>query len=82
MHVRTQVLQAEGKKLRLYHEMFRGDELLSTCNQLLIHVSLETRRSCEPGAAVADKLDALHIAQCKLPKPDSLPDTEWSGTPS
>jgi carnitine 3-dehydrogenase len=80
IYVRTQVLQAQGKKLRLYHEMFRGnDELLSTCNQLLVHVSLETRRSCEPGASIIEKLDQLHHAQTQLPQPESLPDNEWPG---
>jgi len=73
IHVITQVLQAEGKKLRMYHEMKREDgELLCTCNQLLIHVSLETRRSCEPGGEMAAKMKALHDAQTKLPKPESM----------
>ena len=76
----TQVLQAEGKKLRLYHEMHRAHEdgtpgdLLCTCNQLLVHVSLETRRSCEPGAAMTAKMNALHAAQTQLPKPASIRD--------
>ena len=73
IYVNTQVLQAEGKKLRLYHEMHRDNgDLLCTCNQLLIHVSLETRRSCEPGAEMAAKMKALHEAQTKLPKPESM----------
>jgi len=73
IHVITQVLQAEGKKLRMYHEMKREDgELLCTCNQLLIHVSLETRRSCEPGGEMTAKMKALHEAQSKLPKPESM----------
>lgn len=75
--VTTQVLQAEGKKLRLYHEMYRGDgkgdsDLLCICNQLLIHVSLETRRSCEPGGEMAAKMKKLHDAQTKLAKPVSM----------
>ncbi len=76
IHVRTQALEAKGKKLRLYHEMIRTSDgaLLSTCNQLLIHVSLETRRSCEPGPAVQAKLNALNAAQSKLPRPQSMRD--------
>lgn len=76
--VMTQVLQAEGKKLRMYHDMHRANQdgspgdLLCTCNQLLVHVSLETRRSCEPGPEMAAKMKALHEAQSKLPKPESL----------
>ncbi len=82
IYVRTQVLQAEGKKLRMYHEMHRksDDDLLATCNQLLIHVSLETRRSCEPGPKMAKKMKSLHEAQTRLPKPESLPDEEWSNS--
>jgi len=76
IHVRTQVLEARGKKLRLYHEMIRtaDDELLSTCNQLLLHVSLETRKSCKPEGAVLAKITALGEAQSKLPKPASMRD--------
>jgi len=78
--VMTQVLQAEGKKLRMYHEMHRDNEdgspgdLLCTCNQLLVHVSLETRRTCDPGPEMAAKMNALHEAQTKLPKPASMRD--------
>jgi carnitine 3-dehydrogenase len=76
IHVRTQVLEARGKKLRLYHEMIRSadDELLATCNQLLLHVSLETRRTCEPEGEVLEKITALGEAQSKLPKPASMRD--------
>ncbi|MEM7463941.1 MAG: carnitine 3-dehydrogenase [Pseudomonadota bacterium] len=75
IYVNTQVLQAEGKKLRMYHEMCREDgELLCTCNQLLVHVSLETRRSCEPGPEMANKMKALHDAQTALSKPASMRD--------
>jgi len=73
VRVMTQVLEAKGKKLRMYHEMMHADgRLLATCDQLLIHVSLETRRSCEPGPEVSAKLYALHEAQSKLPPPASM----------
>ncbi|WP_420408411.1 carnitine 3-dehydrogenase [Hoeflea sp.] len=76
IHVRTQVLEARGKKLRLYHEMIRSadGELLATCNQLLIHVSLETRKSCEPEGEVLARITALGEAQAKLPRPASMRD--------
>jgi len=73
IRVRTQVLEAKGKKLRMYHEMLHADgRLLATCNQLLIHVSLKTRRSCEPEGETLKKITALGEAQAKLPKPESL----------
>ena len=48
--VTTRVVLGEGKKLRLWHEMCRASDgtVLATCDQFLLHVSLETRRSCPP----------------------------------
>ena len=60
IRVETVVREGSGKKLRLSHRLFDGDgELCSTGEQLLIHVSLETRRACEPAGAVRDALEAL-----------------------
>ncbi len=70
--VRSQVLQGEGKKLRLFHRMFNatGDEM-ATAEQMLIHVSLETRRACSPAPDVLDKVEALAASHASLPQPDS-----------
>lgn len=74
--VRTQVMEAKGKKLRMFHEMLRSsdNELLATCDQLLVHVSLETRKSCDPQGDVLAKVNALGEAQAKLPRPESMRD--------
>jgi len=73
VRVRTQVLEAKGKKLRLYHEMIHADgHVLASCNQLLVHVSLETRRSCEPPPDVLARVEALGEAQGKLPPPQGV----------
>ena len=57
----TQVALAEGKKLRLLHEMKREADgtVLATCDQFLLHVSLETRRSCPPEPAISARLEAM-----------------------
>lgn len=65
IEVATRVVQGEGKKLRLWHEMRRASDgvLLATGDQFLLHVSLETRRSCPPlphVAAAVERLAALH----------------------
>ena len=62
--VETRVLIGEGKKLKLYHEMKRvsDKEILATCEQFLIHVSLETRASCMPSPAVQSAVEALAAA--------------------
>ena len=57
----TRVTEAEGKKLGLSHEMVRVSDgvRLATCDQLLIHVSLETRRSAPPAPEVAEAMGRL-----------------------
>ena len=59
--VETRVTLGQGKKLRLFHEMKRAadGELLATCDQFLLHVSLETRKSCEPPEPVLGNVEAL-----------------------
>ncbi len=59
--VETRVTLGEGKKLRLWHEMRRARdrEILATCDQFLLHVSLKTRKSCDPAPEVLERLEAL-----------------------
>ncbi|KZY46613.1 3-hydroxyacyl-CoA dehydrogenase [Roseovarius sp. HI0049] len=59
--VHTRVTEGRGKKLRCTHEMKRASdgEVMATCEQLMLHVSLETRRTCEPSDEVLAKVEAL-----------------------
>ncbi len=59
--VETRILLGEGKKLRLWHDMKRASdgEVLATCDQFLLHVSLETRRSCPPLDHVRENVERL-----------------------
>jgi carnitine 3-dehydrogenase len=68
----TQVIEGEGKRLRLFHRLRSGDRLLATGEHMLIHVSLATRAASEPGPAVAAKLAAIAEAHAALPAPDGL----------
>jgi len=48
---------SEGKKLKLAHEMKRADgTVLATASQFMLHVNLDTRKSCPPVGAVATAL--------------------------
>ena len=62
--VETRVVVGQGKKLGLQHTMMRADgTVLATCDQFLLHVSLETRKSCDPlpdVAAAVERLATLH----------------------
>ena len=64
---KTRVTLGEGKKLRLWHEMKRAsdDALLSTCDQFMLHVSLETRRSCPPLPHVLEAVERLAAAHAR-----------------
>ena len=59
--VETRVLLADGKKVKLGHEMRRASDgtALASCEQFLLHVSLDTRKSCPPVGAVAQSLSTL-----------------------
>ncbi len=73
--VETAILEGKGKKLKLAHRMLATDgTLLATAQQLLIHVSLKTRKSCEPVAPVAQGLGKMAQQHSGL---RALP--EWSG---
>jgi carnitine 3-dehydrogenase len=65
VEVLTRVTQGAGKKLRLFHEMRRGDEVCATCDQFLVHVSLETRKSCDPAPEVCAAIEALAAAHAE-----------------
>lgn len=61
VHVASRVTQGEGKKLRVFHEMRRDSnaEILATCDQMMVHVSLSTRRSSLPTPKVEAAVAAL-----------------------
>ncbi|MEM6971585.1 MAG: carnitine 3-dehydrogenase [Pseudomonadota bacterium] len=68
--VDSQVIEGAGKKLRLFHRMRDGAGAeIATGEQLLIHVSLETRRSAPPLPAVDERLARLAVAHAALPAP-------------
>lgn len=65
--VSSKVVNGEGKKLELEHQMHHLDgRLLSTAEQLLIHVDLTTRKSSLPSDEVASKLASIASAHQQL----------------
>ncbi|MEM7440505.1 MAG: carnitine 3-dehydrogenase [Pseudomonadota bacterium] len=70
--VETQVLQGEGKKMHLFHHMKHRDDgrLLATGEHMLLHVSLDTRRTSPPPDWMADRLSAIAADHAALPVPE------------
>ena len=69
IHIETQVLAGEGKKMHLFHRMFEGSRELATGEHMLIHVSLATRKASEPAPQIATALAILVEAHAALPRP-------------
>lgn len=71
IHAETQVLEAKGKKLRLFHKLFHADgTLLATGEHMLVHVDLKSRAASEPPAPIAGKAAEFAKAHAHLPTPD------------
>ena len=61
--VESRVVLADGKKVKLSHQMLDASgQLLASCEQFMLHVSLTTRKSCPPLADVEAKVTALAAA--------------------
>jgi carnitine 3-dehydrogenase len=70
--ISTQVLTGAGKKMHLFHRLWRGDgALAATVETLLLHTDLTTRRTSEPDAAVRDALAHFAKAHADLPSEGS-----------
>ncbi len=75
IYVTTQVLQAKGKKMHLFHLLFHDEDegrLLASGEQMLLHVDLQSRKTCEPEGAIVAQLDKIHQAQSVLDVPASV----------
>ncbi|QXT40416.1 carnitine 3-dehydrogenase [Gymnodinialimonas ceratoperidinii] len=71
LRAETRMLDGAGKKLHLFHTLYRGDgTAAATVESLLLHVDLTTRKTCLPGPAVAEALAKLAEAQADLPTPE------------
>jgi carnitine 3-dehydrogenase len=69
IEVRTQLLMGQGKKMHLWHEMYKGDQLLATGEHMLIHVDLETRRPSAPSPKIEANLARISKAHSALEAP-------------
>lgn len=68
--VQSQIMLGEGKKLKVHHRMYAEDgTLLATGDHFMLHVSLTTRRTCNPEPAVLTKIEAATKAHAALPDP-------------
>ena len=68
--VKTQVLEINGKKLRLFHHLQNEEgEIIATGEHMLIHVDLKTRSSSLPNKKIKDKIDKFALEHSYLDWP-------------
>ena len=68
---KTQVLEASGKKLRLFHILQTDNgKIVATGEHMLLHVSLRTRSSSLPSEKIASNLSKLFHPHSNLPWPE------------
>lgn len=72
IEVHTRVINGQGKKMHLWHEMTSERRVLATAEAMLIHVSLETRRASAPSNEIAANLDMIEKAQATLDAPEGI----------
>jgi acyl-CoA thioester hydrolase len=72
LELTLQVLDHDGRRLHIFHEMQHGETglLLASAEQLLVHVDMATGRSSELPADVYERIAAIRDAHAVLPRPD------------
>ncbi|MEP2028182.1 MAG: carnitine 3-dehydrogenase [Paracoccaceae bacterium] len=70
IRVSTRVIEGAGKKMHLWHEMTHAGSLLATGEQMLLHVSLATRRPAAMPDEMQEILARFADGQAELPEPE------------
>jgi carnitine 3-dehydrogenase len=66
----TQVLGCDEKRLHIFHSLYRGDELVATAEQMMLHVSVATGRTGPAGDTVLARAREIAAAHAALPLPE------------
>lgn len=66
----VQILGADPKRLHLFTRISRGETLLATAEQMLLHVDRTAGRACPAPEAILSRLRPLAEAQTALPRPE------------
>jgi carnitine 3-dehydrogenase len=72
VHVTTQILDSDEKRLHVFHVLFRGGETepLATAEQMLLHVDTESGRAAPSREPVRERVAELARRHGELPRPE------------
>ena len=68
----TQILGVDEKRLHVFHRVVRGEDVLATVEQMLLHVDAASGRAGPAREDVLDCVRALASAHASLPAPDGV----------
>ena len=66
-----QVLHADEKRMHIFTRILRGDEVVATVEQMLLHVDMKAGKTCAASPAVIAKLMPIAEAHKALARPES-----------
>ncbi|HEX5251466.1 MAG TPA: hypothetical protein VFW14_17520, partial [Gaiellales bacterium] len=58
------------KRLHIFHSLYRGDDLVATAEQMMLHVSAKTGRAGPAGDEVLARARAIAAGHAALPQPE------------
>ncbi len=67
----VQVLSADEKRIHTFMRIQKGDEVVATLEQMLLHVDMKAGKTCPASPAVLAKLLPIAEAHKDLPRPDA-----------
>ncbi len=73
IHVRTQILGADAKRIHLFHSLYRSEDetLLASAEQMLLHVDTKAGRACPAREDVFARLRRLAEAHRGFERPEA-----------
>ena len=66
-----QVLHADEKRLHVFIRIQRGDEVVASLEQMLLHVDMKAGKTCPAAPEVLSRLTPIAEAHKSLPRPDA-----------
>jgi carnitine 3-dehydrogenase len=67
----VQVLHADEKRLHVFVRIVKGDSVVATLEQVLLHVDMKAGKTCAAPAVILDRLLPIAEAHKALPRPDA-----------
>lgn len=72
LQLTLRVLDVDGKRVRVFHEMFHDGTLVATAEQMLLHVDMPAGRVAPLPPILRHRLEAIRTAHACLPIPPQV----------